>query len=155
MVRKSSSRDRSLVASKSSLLDNLSFDRAKFAVSLKHVDCEHLDELLHLINSINMANIHQTQVKKRKEIITRFQQNIIEFIRYLNRNISICSQEDIQKFNENLVKFVLIIKQIFENEKILTYVSFYDNDDVIFEKIWSIVSQKKAELNILTCPDYS
>lgn len=155
-VKKSSLRERSLIIDYNfNLFDTLNYNKLKYAKSLKNMDESHLKELLVLLDKIDITNIHMTQRKERKEMVIRLKKQLIHYIEELNLFTQISTPEQKKLFNENIIKFVSILKDYYSNSKILTYYSIVENEDLIFDKLRNWINKWQIQFNLITCPDYS
>lgn len=116
----------------------------------KIADLENQDiaSLIHLIDSLRLDNLIKTQ--EESLFLKRIKRNLILFV--INK---ICSEKNNRNIKFYITKLINLVHDIFTDKNIEIYLSYFDNDEVIFNRLLDCIMHDKLIINAITCPDYS
>lgn len=131
-------------------------EKKKFAYTFRYFYTNILNNIIQDIEKLNLKNLHPTyksseskQIKKQVliDIIASLKELVIS-----NRDLE---EDKYDQFQQDLQTSLSIFRDIFADRSIYVYLSKYNNYKDIFGQIFSCISQKQVDFQILTCPDYS
>ena len=122
-------------------------------IQTKKLALLHPDDLRNVvqkIDSISFPSLYRSTNEEKLKILSCLKKSLLDF--YLRNHEEVSSCVVYKQAYDNLVSIII---EIFSSNDILLYLSKWENNSAVLDRIFSCLIKKQIILSVMTCPDYS